>query len=308
MQCACTDCCGAHEAKQIVAESMPPNKNGHRLSTVTTTKDAIGYPSVLEELWWSRGGKESRLSALLCLLGCVLCLEVNWIVHGANACQIDNRQMHACLHTYLERDFSLVEELLRRPPFSEDGHILLEESELENMCSRMEELKQCYERMIDSCVAYDAYMHMRRVIKTVRALHHELCGQSFQIRNLIEGGYCIEYSRKNSACSSQHDSGTESTVVSDLKPRQQWPFTLTSMLRFEIGHKACSYLTQFTQCLSPYVEMHCRTSSSEVWNSSMTNIMNIWCNNDSLHLSSVLSLLFVFFNIALSVLMVDLYS
>ena len=65
-----------------------------------------------------------------------------------NACYIGNKQLQTCLHTYLERDFSILEELLRRPPYGENGHILIEEQELDQMCAKINEMKHCYENMM----------------------------------------------------------------------------------------------------------------------------------------------------------------
>ncbi|XP_027200125.2 uncharacterized protein LOC113794219 [Dermatophagoides pteronyssinus] len=200
------------------------------------------------------------------------------IIQFIDGCQIDNKMMHVCLHTYLERDFSIIEELLKRPPYSKNGHILIEESEYEDMCLKIDELKHCYERMMSSCISFVQYDHMKRVIKTLRSLYENLCGQSFLIRYLIEGGYCIEYIRQESICL---DSNPNNTIPS-LPERQRWPFSLTSMFRFEIGHQICPYLSSFNQCLSPFIDLRCPETTRELWNKSMNSLLSNWCHNNSI--------------------------
>lgn len=210
----------------------------------------------------------------------------------ADACQIDNKVMHACLHTYLERDFSIIEELLKRPPYTQHGHILIDESELDNMCSRMEEMKDCYEKMIQACVAYEQYSHMKRVIKTIQSLYQDLCGPSFLIRHLIEGGYCIEYARQESICSNDNNTLNGQNNLPIMPVKYSWPLSLASMLRFEVGEKMCPYLSSLNQCLLPYIERRCRNISRELWNSSMNSLLKNWCHNFSNEIT--LSKLFIF--------------
>lgn len=120
------------------------------------------------------------------------------------ACSLGNKAMSACLHRYLERDFSIVEDLLRRPPYGENGHILIEEGELEAMCTKLGELKSCYEGVFKgACVAYNGYAQMKRILKIMRLVHGNFCDQkTYLIKDLIEGGYCIEFVRKGSICGS----------------------------------------------------------------------------------------------------------
>lgn len=197
------------------------------------------------------------------------------IIKFIDGCQIDNKMMHVCLHTYLERDFSIIEELLKRPPYSNNGQILIEESEYDDMCAKINELKQCYERMMSACISYVQYDHMKRVIRTLRSLYENLCGQSFLIRYLIEGGYCIEYVRRESICL---DSNPKNKIPS-LPERLRWPLSLTSMFRFEIGHQICPYLSSFNQCLSPLIDQRCPETTRELWNTSMKSLLNNWCSN-----------------------------
>lgn len=236
----------------------------------------------------------------------VLLFLANTII--VSCCQSDNKQMHACLHTYLERDFSIVEELLRRPPYGQNGHILIEQSELEHMCSRLAEMSACYEHMIQACVAFDSFSHMKRVIKTIRAVNDDLCGNSFRIRLLIEGGYCIEYARKESNCSLPFDNSAQDNVahisaITLPSKKYQWPYTLTSMLRFELGKNICSYLVDFNQCLVPFIERRCRMESRDIWNSSIQNIIHNWCNNQSQKLYSPTILLLT----SISYLLISIY-
>lgn len=185
------------------------------------------------------------------------------------ACQRTNLQMHACLNTYLERDFSLIEKLVKRPPQDKNGHILVEEDDLGRMCDRLNDLKVCYEHMMFACVTYVEYSYMRRLLLTMKTIYSSLCNpSSYLIRNLILGGYCIEYARGESDCSKQ----------SSLPANQQWPLTLVSLLRLNVTvPQMCTYLTDYNRCVFPLIERRCHKASTMLWNATLQTIDKFWC-------------------------------
>ena len=234
------------------------------------------------------------------------------------ACSLGSKTMSACLHRYLERDFSLLEDLLRRPPYGENGHILIEEGELAAMCSKLAELKSCYEAVFtEECVSFNGYAQMRRILKVMRLVHGHFCeDHSLQgIKDLIEGGYCIEHVRKGSICGSGKSIAelnlkfsvskselsisyisdhptletANETVISEadlsllksVSPKHRWPYTMTAMLRFEAGVNVCAYLSAFTRCMTPNVQLRCRDESRTVWRNSSTAILKEWCGSSA---------------------------
>ncbi|KAH9388341.1 hypothetical protein TYRP_009556 [Tyrophagus putrescentiae] len=212
------------------------------------------------------------------------------ITTTTQACSLGSKTMSACLHRYLERDFSLLEDLLRRPPYGENGHILIEEGELAAMCSKLAELKSCYEAVFtEECVSFNGYAQMKRILKVMRLVHGHFCeDHSLQgIKDLIEGGYCIEHVRKGSICGSDHPTleTANETVISEadlsllksVSPKHRWPYTMTAMLRFEAGVNVCAYLGAFTRCMTPNVQLRCRDESRTVWRNSSTAILKEWC-------------------------------
>lgn len=188
-------------------------------------------------------------------------------------CQRTNRRVHACLNTYIERDFSLIEELVKRPPQDKQGHILIEEDDLTQMCNRLNELIVCYEHMMFGCVSYVEYAHMRRVVTTMKTINASLCNaSSYLIRNLILGGYCLEYTRGQSQCSKSANADKK------LSSDQEWPLTLVSILRFNISVvNMCPYLQRYNQCVFPYIEKHCHKTSVVLWNTTFQAIDKNWC-------------------------------
>ncbi|KAJ6221714.1 hypothetical protein RDWZM_000259 [Blomia tropicalis] len=209
------------------------------------------------------------------------------------SCQQGNRFMGACLHTYLERDFSIVEELLKRPPYGENGHILIEENEFDSMCQQLLSMKDCYEQSMSTCISYVQYSHMKRIIRSLRFTYNSFCSnETFNVKNLIEGGYCLEYVRlKKSPCSLpkselyrlplNYTYDFDMNQIQSVEPKHRWPYTINGMLRFEIGRDICPYLQEFNSCMRPFIHEHCRESSHIIWNHTMTNILNIWCTNST---------------------------
>lgn len=189
------------------------------------------------------------------------------------ACQRTNRQMHACLNTYIERDFSLIEELVKRPPQDKQGHILIEDDDLTEMCNRLNELVVCYEHMLFGCVSYVEYAYMRRVLITMKTINSSLCNaSSYLIRNVFLGGYCLEYTGEQSQCSKLANSNKK------LSSNQEWPLTLVAMLRFNISIvDMCPYLQQYNKCIFPYIEKHCHITSVVLWNTTFQAIDKNWC-------------------------------
>lgn len=235
------------------------------------------------------------------IMGFLICQRVLFLlllvfiqlISKIKSCQQGNRFMGACLHTYLERDFSIVEELLKRPPYGENGHILIEENEFDSMCQQLLSMKDCYEQSMSTCISYVQYSHMKRIIRSLRFTYNSFCSnETFNVKNLIEGGYCLEYVRlKKSPCSLpkselyrlplNYTYDFDMNQIQSVEPKHRWPYTINGMLRFEIGRDICPYLQEFNSCMRPFIHEHCRESSHIVWNNTMTNILNIWCTNST---------------------------
>lgn len=193
----------------------------------------------------------------------------------AESCDRNNKEMHSCLHRYLERDFSVIEELIRKSPYSpRTGQLVIDERELTEMCNNLLELRLCYESFLDKCFSFPNYSNLKRVIKTIDAVYHQLCGQHKNgLKMLIEGGFCIEETRKITHCNESEFNGRNSL---------KWPLIVPKMLRFEVGFKACRPLTIYKECLFNAMQKYkCENINISliIWNNSMNALINEWCNS-----------------------------
>ncbi|KAF7493675.1 hypothetical protein SSS_09908 [Sarcoptes scabiei] len=247
----------------------------------------------------------SSLSRTITMINMMIMVMILFKMISIDACQRDNRQLKSCLHTYLERDFFIIEELLKRPPYTQHGHILIDEREFDQWCLRLNDLQQCYQSLVPSCQTFQTIRHMKRTLKTIRSIFDQFCGRQFLVRFLIEGGYCIEYARKESDCISV--SVTDPYGKKKVPEKQQWPLSLVSMLRFEVGVKICPYLYDLNECLVPYIDRRCRNSSKELWNSTMEILLTNWCDQNGFKKNFIISKRLIFLISLISILF-SIYS
>ena len=202
----------------------------------------------------------------------VALILVTVVVMSGHTCNQYNQGMHSCLHRYLERDFSTIEDLIHKSPYSQrSGQIVLDQRVLNDLCSNLVELRQCYESYLDKCVSYVNFSHLKRVITTIGAIDEELCtNDKTGIKQLIESGYCIEETRKAIRCN-------ESLIKG--KDYLKWPLIVPKMFRFEVGVEACIPLDEFRDCLSSALKVRCEPSVLTFWNNSITLLINQWCNS-----------------------------
>jgi hypothetical protein len=188
------------------------------------------------------------------------------------SCDRNNNEMHSCLHRYLERDFSVIEDLIQKSPYSpRTGQLVIDERELTDMCNNLLELRLCYESFLYKCFSFPNYSNLKRVIKTISAVYHQLCDQHRNgLKMLIEGGFCIEETRKITYCNEN-----EFNVRHNLK----WPLIVPKMLRFEVGFEACLSLTIYKKCLFNAMQYKCENISLIIWNNTMNALINEWCNS-----------------------------
>ena len=222
-------------------------------------------------------------------------LFVLTLVTSGHTCNQYNRGMHSCLHRYLERDFSTIEDLIHKSPYSQrSGQIVLDQRVLNDLCSNLVELRQCYESYLDKCVSYVNFSHLKRIITTIGAIGEELCANDKTgIKRLIESGYCIEETRKAIHCNGSIERGRDYL---------KWPLIVPKMFRFEVGVEACIPLDQFRDCLTSALRIRCEPSALSFWNNSISLLINHWCNSSKI--IEPLTLFVILFNIFIFYLLV----
>ncbi|XP_054157879.1 uncharacterized protein LOC128956216 [Oppia nitens] len=187
-------------------------------------------------------------------------------------CDRRNTGMHSCLHVYLERDFSTIQDLIHKSP---TGHVVIDQREFIEFCHQLDQLKQCYEEYLQKCVSYVNFAHLKRVVHTVDSVSNQLCSnQSNGMKHLIENGYCIEETRKTIDCRENHLISS-----SNSKPYLKWPLVLAKMLRFEVGAEACQPLIIYKDCLAAQLGRRCEPQAQGFWNNTVSLIINQWCNS-----------------------------
>ena len=235
----------------------------------------------------------------------ILIIIITIFLKPISTCQATNPALEHCLHVYMERDFIIVQELLERPPYGENGHLLIEEADLESICERFGQMKKCYESQFPTCNTFSQYSHLVRIVRLLQNLDTQFCSPGLQgLRDLIHGGYCIEFVRKESVCQATKNAEQfynitgNATLNFDIKLlhsypiKQQWPYMIYSIMKFESGHEICDYLQQFQTCLTPYIEGRCHDASQKVWNQSLILLNQVWCNSSPIlqNLSSIIFL------------------
>ena len=198
----------------------------------------------------------------------------------SDCCDRRDRSMHSCLHRYLEKDFSTIEDLWRRSPYSSStGQIVLDQRELIDMCSKITEMRLCYHSHLSRCFSFANFVHLKRVLTTIEAIEHWLCdNQRKGIQQLIESGFCIEQTRKQVQCN-------ETRVGADIRtqPELKWPYVLAKMFRFQVGVSACPSLVTFRNCMSSALALRCDQAVNQFWDNSLTLLVDNWCNSCSHH-------------------------
>lgn len=153
-------------------------------------------------------------------------------------CNLTHPNSYVCLHTFLERDYPLIEEILDNlndPKFIREGR------ELEEVCNPVTDMIQCYQGDLSQCsVYYNIVNRVRilRVIMAIRGVQDVLCGnRSKGLSEIIPFQTCINSARRYGYCDEQLGKDGKLDVF------------FNGMMRFELGSEACQPLANFKRCL-----------------------------------------------------------
>lgn len=209
----------------------------------------------------ARGQDLSTLVALLLFL-----TEFASIV---KSCHPNSKELHICLNIYLERDFPLIETIIKgqqRPGYGGATRVLLEGPDLESICKKIGELQTCYYGVVEEC---DTYWQLGRYLTLMSAFNSSyfyLCGNTTDnIRDLLRNGECVNRVSTNLAeCS---DSGIH------------WFTTWKQILRLQVdAGDLCLPIKHYKECLIQKLEgVFCGKQAAGIYNGVLDIWINSWC-------------------------------
>lgn len=218
----------------------------------------------------ARGQELSTLVAVLLFL-----TEFASVV---KSCHPYSKELHICLNIYLERDFPLIETIIKgqqMPGYGGGRRVLLEGPDLENICKKIGELQGCYDGLLREC---DTYWQLGRYLTLMSAFNSSylyLCGNTTNnIRDLLRNGECVN--RVGSNLNECSDSGIH------------WFTTWKQILRLQVEAKdLCLSIKHYKNCLVQNLQgVTCGKQAAGIYGGFLDTWIDSWCTGTGVVVTS----------------------
>lgn len=191
------------------------------------------------------------------------------IFQMVSGCHPSSKKLHICLNIYLERDFPLIETIVKGQERFGRGRVILEGPDLRNICNDIGELKDCYANLLSECDTlwqYDRYMRMMNVLI---ATHDYLCpnGNTNNVKDLLLKSGCLIRAQSQ---------------ISNCKGFD-WSMSWREVLRMQVSPQdRCKELESYKHCLmNSLVDAECGADTSGVYQRLINVWLETWCAIDS---------------------------
>lgn len=200
----------------------------------------------------------------------MVALLISVSVQRVTSCHSESTDIHVCLHTFLERDFTQIQayldnaaqEFIRRRQ-----KLLLEGPTLDNICSILAGLGDCYEEVGSDCTRFFFMVDFDRLMRGYRAWQQLLCsGNKEGIREFLQHGACVERFRKR--------------VVECHMSELEWPLVWAQIFRLQKTNRICGQLYEQTECILNWLpRSECGADATDMYNRTMNTWLDAWCTN-----------------------------
>lgn len=227
----------------------------------------------------------------------IVAFLIGFLLNFSKCCTSDSKKLHVCLNIYLERDYPLVDAILKAQRKSTEsrgrGLVLMEGPDLNSICEKIDSLQSCFAEVAEECVTYWHIYRFDRMMRSLLALYNLLCANSREgLKALLTYATCIQNVKKY-AVECEDDSFVWDTI---------WK----QMLRLQIDDEICGPLDQQRQCMIKSLQRNkCGNQASYVYNLTLSTWLQSWCSaSPKMNSSSLLVVMLFIYQIFLYIIMI----
>lgn len=180
-------------------------------------------------------------------------------------CHPASKKLHICLNIYLERDFNLIETIVKGS--TREHKPILEGPYLDKICTHIAELEACYSDLLPQCNTlwqYDRYMRLMDVLGATRNF---LCGDgTANVRDVLYNSSCLVWARSHLAGCKGFD----------------WAMSWKEVLRMQVSPQdRCREIQTYRNCLiNRLIDLECSKSTADIYKRLIDVWLKHWCAMD----------------------------